>query len=84
MKFKVENIEACEPINSLLTMLHEKGFNINESKVSDYHFNELHFLMHKDNPGNDTADIKIENIICKEPHKFYCSCHWSAVIIDNF
>lgn len=83
MKFKVEYIDACDPINSLLTILQEKGFVIEKSNVSDYHFNELYFLMKGKHTDNDITNVNIENISMYSPDKFYCECHWSIVELNK-
>lgn len=75
MEFKIDNIYACEPIATLVTMLLEKGFIIEESKVSDYHFNEFYFLLRIDGNGINIDGIDINNIEKYSPCKFYCKCH---------
>lgn len=40
---QVDKIKVCNPLESLLSILLEKGFVIIKSKVSDFHFHELYF-----------------------------------------
>lgn len=81
MKFKVENIEACEPINSLLSDLISKGLQIEMSKIGDQHFNELYFLLKSNNGKFNSEEIQIDKIGIKDSKTFYCVCHWSIVEI---
>lgn len=85
IKFSAENIEACQPVNELLNMLISLGFECKESKVSDYHFNELYFLLKPkgDDIEVNTENIKIENIEILSDKKFCCKCHWSIVEFEN-
>ena len=83
MKFKAENIEACEPINQLLTKLIEKNFTITTSKVGDVHFNELHFLLSSQTDEQFPDNILIESIKKKSASMFCCTCHWSIVELKN-
>lgn len=82
MTFTVDNIKACEPVNTLLTVLQEKGFEIVQSKVGDYHFNELYFFLKSERKNIRLDDIDIFNIGRHSQKMFYCKCHWSMVEIS--
>lgn len=82
MTFIVDNIKACEPINTLLRVLQDKRFEIIESKVGDYHFNELYFSLKANRQNIQLDDIDIFNIGRYSAHTFYCKCHWSLVEIS--
>lgn len=78
---QVDKIKVCNPLESLLSILLEKGFVIIKSKVSDFHFYELYFTLQ----GNDTIELEQINIdmIKKIDHKnFLCTCHWSIVELE--
>ena len=79
MKITVGDIAACEPINKFLTALTEKGFVSEESKVGDFHFNELYFLLSSKKNVNGMEDLVIENIERLSSYTYYCKCHWSVV-----
>lgn len=85
MKFKVENIEACEPVNELLTFLQTLQFRILQSRISDYHFNELYFLMdaQKRDINDENLDVRIDKIGRHSDRIFFCECHWSIVELSN-
>ncbi len=39
------NLPICQSIQSLIAVLETQGFTVSESKMSNYHFNELYFKM---------------------------------------
>ncbi len=84
MKFIVEQIEACVPVTELLGELLSKGFIIEKSKIGDYHFRELHFLLKTSINNIYTGDININKIARHGPSTFYCQCHWSIIELNMY
>jgi hypothetical protein len=75
-KIIIDNCSACKPINTLLEKLIDKGFEVLESKLEDYHFHQLYF---KINTSIDTAkELKIEGFTEKD-NFLICDCHWSRL-----
>lgn len=78
---QVDKIKVCNPLESLLNILLEKGFVIIKSKVSDFHFLELYIKLQ----GKETDELEQINIdkIKNIDHKnFSCACHWSIVELE--
>ena len=84
MKIIVGSIEACKPIEKLVHELTKNGFVVKRSNVSDYHFNEMYFLLEFHGVKFDHKKIKIEYIMWREPNIFFCKCHWSIVELELF
>lgn len=75
---QVDKIAACKPIETLVNTLLKKGFAIAETKISDYHFHELSFIL----KGKYTSEIDhISHLKIKklDDATFTCLCHWSTV-----
>lgn len=76
-----DKIKVCNPLESLLNILLEKGFVIIKSKVSDFHFHELYIKLQ----GKETDQLEQINIdkIKNIDHKnFSCASHWSIVELE--
>ena len=73
-------IKVCKPIELLISELVNRGFEIIESKVNDYHFHELYFKLNGQ-LNNDFESIVIDNISRDTANSFHCTCHWSVVEI---
>lgn len=80
---KVDQIEVCKPVESLVNLLISYGFEIVESKVNDYHFHELKFTL-KGSISDIIDTIKIDKIQSLNEAIFTCSCHWTSInLIKN-
>ena len=74
----INNCPACEPVNRLISILLENGFEIIEQYLDDYHFHQLYFKV----KGNiNLLEIISINGFSKEENKFVCDCHWSTIEI---
>ena len=78
---QIDKIKVCNPIESLLNILLEKGFVLIESKVSDSHFHELYSKL-QGNHTDELEQIKIDNIKKIDHNNFSCTCHWSIVELE--
>lgn len=79
---KIDNVTVCEPITNLVNTLLNSGYQIKESKVSDYHFNEVYILMETSSGNTDPGEIQIDNIEKSGDNRFNCKCHWSTVLLS--
>jgi hypothetical protein len=72
----VDDCPACEPVNRLISILLENGFEIIEQRLEDYHFHQLYFKM----KGNlDFLKRKSFEGFTKKKHSYFCDCHWTTV-----
>lgn len=78
---QIDKIKVCNPIESLLNILLEKGFVIIESKVSDFHYHELYFKL-LGNYTDELEQINIDKIKKIDHNNFSCTCHWSIVELE--
>lgn len=78
---QIDKIKVCNPIESLLNILLEKGFVIIESKVSDFHYHELYFKL-LGNYTDELEQIYIDKIKKIDHNNFSCTCHWSIVELE--
>ena len=72
----VDDCPACEPVNRLIDILLENGFEISEQRLEDYHFHQLYFKLR----GNLTF-LKSKSFagISKRKGTYFCDCHWTTV-----
>ncbi len=72
----VDDCPACEPVNRLIAMLLENGFEVIEQRLDDYHFHQLYFKLQ----GN-LVFLKRKSFegFTKKKHIYFCDCHWTAV-----
>ena len=79
-KIFVDDCPACEPVNRLIGILLQNGFEIVEQRLDDYHFHQLYFKLQ----GNDILlEIIDSEGFSREGNKYICDCHWSTVEIIN-
>ncbi|MCS6823555.1 MAG: hypothetical protein NZ529_04605 [Cytophagaceae bacterium] len=72
----VDKCAACNPINRLINQLNDKGIEVVESKLEDYHFHQLYF---KINASIEvTNDMSLDDLT-KRDNFIVCDCHWSRV-----
>ena len=79
----IDNVIVCNPIEKIVNLLTESGFDIVEKKLNDYHFNEMYIKM-EGNIDKCSANVEIEGITRHSNNLFICTCHWSRVeIVDK-
>jgi len=81
MKYKVDGIDACKPINELLNHFINNEYKIINQSVTDYHFNELLFELTPTDSKIDFNTININGIKKHDDKTFVCDCHWSRIVI---
>jgi hypothetical protein len=77
---QIDNIEICNPVETLIKFLLRNGFVIVDKKISDFHFHEL-FIKMSGEYFSGIEDIHIDGITQIDDKTFSCSCHWSIVEI---
>lgn len=75
-------MNICKPINTLVELLEEKGFNVIESRIQDYHFHEF-FIKLNGGDIDTIPPINIDKIEKISRLQFTCSCHWSIVELSE-
>jgi hypothetical protein len=78
---KINNVEVCKPVETLVKHLLDENFSIIERKISDYHFHELYIKMSGRLNSLNSDIIETEGINKISNTEYYCSCHWSTVEI---
>jgi hypothetical protein len=75
-KIIIDNCQACEPVNRLVNEIIEKGFEIVESKLEDYHFKQLYFKVN----ANEVIIKDLDTSGFSQVDRFLiCNCHWSRI-----
>jgi len=75
---QIGKVIVCSPIELLINKLIKSGFVIIESRLNDYHFNELYFKL-KGKHTEEIDNISIDKISRFNDNTFICSCHWTTV-----
>lgn len=79
---EIDKVKVCKPIEALVEVLQNSGFEIVESKISDYHFHEV-FIKLKGKNTDVIRNISIQKIKNIDDKTFACDCHWSVVKLDT-
>ena len=82
MRRRIEKCEVCLPIESLISTLKSKGFEVASESCRDIHFNEVEIRMVKCIGSAKVESINIPKIELHEKGFFFCKCHWSSVYLD--
>lgn len=80
MKKSIKGIEICDTIKSALSIFEKAGCIIQKSEISDYHFNELRFVLKKSiSKEKITELLKGFNNLEGNDISYSCKCHWHTI-----